>query len=132
MNKKGFTLVEVLAVITILAIVVAIITPSISRILKENKNNKYQLTEQTIIDYMNIYNKDHEETIWSNNNNTYQLEINTLKDKFPNLKIPKECQASNLIITQGINPKSNSKYDYSVCLICKEGNSIAYKSQKCE
>ena len=43
MNRKGFTLVELLGAIVILAIITAIITPSVMRILKNSDEANYNM-----------------------------------------------------------------------------------------
>ena len=49
MNKKGFTLVELLAVIIILAVILTIILPSVSRTLKKSKNTIYDIQINDIL-----------------------------------------------------------------------------------
>jgi len=49
MNKKGFTLVELLAVIIILAAILVIILPSVSRTLKKSKNTIYDIQINDIL-----------------------------------------------------------------------------------
>lgn len=48
-NKKGFTLVELLAVIVILAIILAIAVPSISDMIKNSKRNAFEADVKLII-----------------------------------------------------------------------------------
>ena len=49
MNKKGFTLVELLAVIMLLGIVMSIATLSITSISKKIKDRQFELKKQDII-----------------------------------------------------------------------------------
>ncbi|MFA5696175.1 MAG: prepilin-type N-terminal cleavage/methylation domain-containing protein, partial [Bacilli bacterium] len=49
MNKKGFTLVELLAVIVILAIILAIAVPSITGILNSAKRSAFEADVKLII-----------------------------------------------------------------------------------
>ena len=49
MNKKGFTLVELLAVIIILAVILTIILPSVSKTLKKSKNTIYDIQINDIL-----------------------------------------------------------------------------------
>jgi type IV pilus assembly protein PilA len=48
-NKKGFTLVELLAVIVILAIILAIAVPSISSMIANSKKNSFEANVKMII-----------------------------------------------------------------------------------
>ena len=41
MNKKGFTLVEVRGVVTVLALILIVAVPSLTKTLKKNEQNKY-------------------------------------------------------------------------------------------
>lgn len=48
MNRKGFTLVELLGVVTILAMLGLIIVPTINKVLKDNKNKLYDVQIKNI------------------------------------------------------------------------------------
>lgn len=41
MNKKGFTLIEVIGVVTVLALILIVAVPSLTRTLKRNEQNRY-------------------------------------------------------------------------------------------
>ena len=56
MNKKGFTLVELLAVISLLGIVGLISVPIISNTLKNSSKNAFKQTLNSIIDAGKNYN----------------------------------------------------------------------------
>lgn len=62
LNRKGFTLVELLAVIIILAIVVGISIPAITNIINGSKNSALGVTVESALDHMkdqyDIYNID--------------------------------------------------------------------------
>ena len=59
MNKKGFTLVELLAVLVILLTILLIAIPSITSSVERNKENalkkKYDLIEAAAESYVNLY-----------------------------------------------------------------------------
>lgn len=84
MNKKGFTLVELLAVIAILAILVIIALPNIVSMFNSSKKSIFLTEAKTI--YKEVSNKYIEETMKgnrittiSNDNNKLNLESNDLK-----------------------------------------------------
>ncbi len=52
LNRKGFTLVELLAVIVILAIVVGIALTTVLPTLKKSRQNAFELTANTAADYL--------------------------------------------------------------------------------
>ncbi len=52
LNRKGFTLVELLAVIVILAIVVGIALTTVLPTLKKSRQNAFELTADTAADYL--------------------------------------------------------------------------------
>lgn len=49
MNNKGFTLVEVIAVVVILSTLMAIMVPSVNYLIKKNKENNYQEIQNSLI-----------------------------------------------------------------------------------
>jgi len=86
MNKKGFTLVELLAVIAILALLVIIALPNVLKMFNQAKKDMFLTEAKTI--YKEISKKYISETmrgnkisIISNNNNKLDLESNNLKYK---------------------------------------------------
>ena len=86
MNKKGFTLVELLAVIAILALLVIIALPNVLKMFNQAKKDMFLTEVKTI--YKEISKKYISETmrgnkisIISNTNNKLDLESNNLKYK---------------------------------------------------
>ena len=55
MNKKGFTLLELLAVIVILAIIALIVTPFVSKAIKQAKKSAFKNTAYGIIASLDVY-----------------------------------------------------------------------------
>ena len=66
LNNRGFTLVEVLAVIVILSILMAIMVPNVGKILEKNKENNYVDLEKSIISAAKIYVSDNRYNIFVN------------------------------------------------------------------
>src|SRR5574344_1966516 len=57
-NKRGFTLVELLGLIVILAVIAAITIPTVTGIIKKNKEKAYNATVATIIDASKKWSSD--------------------------------------------------------------------------
>ena len=58
LNRKGFTLVEVLAVIVLLSILIAIMIPSVNYLIEKNKEDNYKTLENSILSAAKIYISD--------------------------------------------------------------------------
>lgn len=58
LNNKGFTLVEVLAVIVILGVLATITVPAVSTVIEQNKENSYENLQKSIIAAAKIYISD--------------------------------------------------------------------------
>lgn len=122
-NSKGFTLVEVLAILVILLSVIAIITPKVISQFHNSEQIIYEKQIETIIHISQIYMNNHIEFLPENNDN-HIITIENLKQE-------------NLIHDSDIiNPKTkekltgcvvvrflNNKYQYDYIedqLICNE------------
>lgn len=57
MNKKGFTLIEVLVSLVIMALIMMIILPSVTRVSRENKLKIYEEYEKMMVEYAKISDK---------------------------------------------------------------------------
>ena len=55
MNKKGFTLIEILAVIIVLGLVCSILIPKIYKTINGSNENAYKLSTQGLIDSFDNY-----------------------------------------------------------------------------
>ncbi len=54
MNKKGFTLIEVLTVIVIISLILIIIYPSVKNILEDNNSDLYKQYKKMMIEYAKV------------------------------------------------------------------------------
>ncbi len=114
MNNKGFTLVEVLAVVVILSILIAIMVPNVNTIINKQKENSLDNIKKSIESATKIYISD----------NKYDIEvIGNCNDTSPELSVKKDNEITDNKITvsklielgnlkemkNGIkNPKTNS------------------------
>ncbi len=138
MNKKGFTLVEVLAVVVLLAIIMIIVVPNAFETLNAGKNkisdiDKKQLSDaaetavleainsdMTSADYDYIFNANSCEDL---NRKIVGKEIKTtiekLKNQYSNLTIPNNCEGEVVI-------KTNTKK--TITITAKKCNNTTFKS----
>lgn len=135
MKNKGFTLVELLGVIVVIAILSSLAVISINFVVSNGKNKVYKSHENTLkgaaTDYL-IENMEEVPNVSSNK----KIDINTLiNHKFvENLKDPNggSCDSSYVLVTRGNDISHNFNLDYKVCLICTASNGeFTYKSKDC-
>ena len=94
MNKKGFTLMELLCVIAILAIVTTIASASIINIARKSKTNLYCAKLELIESSAKSYAVSHEKEL--NNSNTYYEEYKSIEITIDDLVLnPQNDEAMN-------------------------------------
>ena len=54
MNKKGFTLVELIAVLVLIVLVTLITFPSMKNLMKDNNAKEYETYEEMMVDYVKV------------------------------------------------------------------------------
>ena len=107
MNNKGFTLVEVLVVMSISALILMIALPSITKLSSSNKETKKKQYESSIIAGAKLYVESKEIDLnW--NGNTTTITFNTLKTN-NYVKTNKGCNTNNVTITVTKNISTNKK-----------------------
>ena len=84
LNNKGFTLVEVLAVVVIMSILVAIMVPSVNNLIDKNKETNYQSLKDGIIHATKVYLSDNRYDIKiekSCSSDTEEINVTHIKDE---------------------------------------------------
>lgn len=104
--RKGFTLVEVLAVVTMLSVLMVVIIPSVIRSAEETREEAYKFTITTLKQVTQLYIRNNKEDITniSQIGNTIVITIQDLVDK-ENLKTPV------------IDPKTDKEVDLSTPIV---------------
>ena len=92
LNNKGFTLIEVLAVVVILSVLAAIMVPSVNYIINQNKENNYENLKNSIISAAKIYLSDNRYEISIDklcSNNTEKINIISInRNEITDSKLP--------------------------------------------
>ena len=134
MNKKGFTLVELLGVIVLIAILAGLAVISVNHIINSGKMGLYKNYENTLENATRNYFIDNINDMPSVNSSK-NISYNTLLNgkyieefKDPNKG---DCSLSYTEVTRGENVGNNFNIKYKPCLICKNGEKINYISKDC-
>ena len=82
-NNKGFTLVELLAVLVILSAIMGIAIPSITSSMERSKEKQNEQKKEMLESFAELYVTDHKNAIYKNlvSNDSCYIEISTLKTK---------------------------------------------------
>lgn len=94
MNRRGFTLIELIATIALLAIIVLIAVPAVNGMIDKNKKNNCQTLEESILRAGKLYISDNKyDIVWNTDGNSKYVTINfnTLYNGYLNTKIKNPC-----------------------------------------
>ncbi|MDO4369503.1 MAG: type II secretion system protein [bacterium] len=143
MNKKGFTLVEIILVVVILGIISAITIPNIMESLRQNKVDAGENVEKILLENLKLYTKNNENEWWCDPNTGYGVECGSrpqtgtkaipLEDlkKGANQDIDmNDCTLKNTMTVTRTGSSGNYKYDYNVKIVCKDKNGKTYYESK--
>ncbi len=115
MNKKGFTLIELIAVLIILTVITAMIMPNIVKYIDKNREESALSIEKLLIHNLELYNTDKEKDLWNENTECINVDINDLLKINQDIDLG-ECLLSNeeaLTIR-----KDNDGYKYYANITC--------------
>lgn len=122
MNKKGFTLVELILVITLMAVISVLVIPNILDALSSSKQQKYESLYKLVEKNMKLYNDKYSIDLWNNENTFFDFcegdiqgcssGIEKLKESGSDLNLD-DCVINTMTIT-----KNDAKYNYSLTMTC--------------
>ena len=115
MNKKGFTLIELISVIIILTVVTALLMPNLVKYLNKNREESAKSIEKLLITNLELYKTDKEQDLWNDNKTCLTVSIEELLEQNKNIDLG-ECLLTNekaLTIT-----KENDTYKYYANITC--------------
>lgn len=131
MNKKGFTLVELILIITLMAVISVIVIPNILDALSSSKQQKYESLYILVEKNMKLYNDKYSVDLWSNNKTFFDFcegssncinGINKLKESGSDIVLD-DCIINTMTIT-----KNDTKYTYNLTMKCgTEDKVICYR-----
>jgi len=78
MKNKGYTLIELLGVMIILALLISFVLPSVINSIKSSSNKKDNLTNELIINAVKLYIEDNSDEYYEIYGNTYCIPLVTL------------------------------------------------------
>lgn len=115
MNKKGFTLVELLAVIVILSIILVIAVPSVNRYIKQSKEKAYKVQISELLDAVESYANMNNEILPENDDEVIKITLGQLK-------------IEGIVRNDTKNPYNDKFFDDALTFIIKKkGNRYTYE-----
>ena len=122
-NKKGFTLVELLVAISILGLIMIIAIPQLSNVKDSNKTTQYKKYAETMLTSGKLYTDSYTEDMFGNNQSgCLDISYKEMKDKdlLKDIKLNGDtCSSENTYIRVR---KANDHYLYETSIYCKDKN----------
>lgn len=125
MNSKGFTLVEVLAMLVVLGIIVGITVPNVTGILGNQKTNMIIESADDMISSAKTEVSTNDGIKLPQNNSCILLTLAKI-DKNSDIKATPEGEAYDCNNSFVLIKKNNKQYEYHVRLIAKRDNGKYY------
>ena len=128
MKKKGFTLIEILAVVTIMGLIFLLIIPKISNSLKSKKTDIDKTTKSMIVSAAKLYLNDNKDSFYKDNENIYCLPISQLvKKQYLDTKVKNVTDDIDITNSMSVKITYENKFKYELvdkkdCQVAKQEN----------
>ncbi len=113
MNKKGFTLVEILGVIILISLLSVLILPKIVDSVKNSSDKIDDSTKNMIYKALNLYISDNESKYVKNTDNTYCITLRELVDS-DYLKSPINVSNKDITDLKSVQVTYNKNFKYKI------------------
>ena len=130
MNKRGFTLIELVVVIAIMGVILILALPQVSKIQQANKDKKYDAYHASVERGAKLYIDTYAKDLFGNNNSgCVTVEYSKLKKQ----NLAKDFGSSEVTCSEDSETyvevrKVNSEYLYSTAMVCRdEKKKIVYQ-----
>ena len=123
MNKKGFTLIELIAVITIMGIVSIMMVPSLQKVLSDNNTSACRYYKEAMVEAARSFISKESVDIIEANNNSFPSNYKLTAEYLISLDYLSEYTDSRTTVTDAyvlVNKGTNNTYTYTPNLTCKK------------
>lgn len=129
MNQKGFTLVELLITIAIIAIISGLVFPNLTRIISKNKKEKFEYYANTIKEGAKLYIESYKDDIFDDNDSEQCVKLRY--DTLYNKSLIKNYNDNNTTCNNAKTfvkvTKISNKYKYEISILCTQNSNEVYK-----
>lgn len=121
--KKGFTIVEILAVIVVITLLTLLIVPNLLNNVNNKKDDISDAAKQMIYDATDIYLKENSTSFPTTEGSTYCVKLETLVNNGKLVSPVKDLKSDKEIpLTYGVESTVNefNQFDYELVKECSE------------